>query len=356
VCYTHRFHLQQLESQTSQTQSLMKNLSKTINGLFIFGCALFLTTSSCKNNDPNFSNDAINRALLDSRFTIFSKLLADNDLVNTLNATESYTIFAPTNEAFSRVDISKLTKKELIKLLNTHIVTKRRLLANEIKSGVVKSPNVEIYLSKNTSGVYVNGISKVTVSDILASNSVIHAIDQVIIPPTKGVLETFKSNSNFSELYSLISTVEKTFEDRLINASVLGTTMLAPTDAAFEELYKTIPKANLLNDKKLLNEILFFHLISGRIFSTDFQNTSEPVNTFMTPAFGTPIPLSGAGTGTSQSTIVINNPSTGQYQVVFDTTNGLKVKGIKSGNANITNVNLLTTNGVIHTIDKVLLP
>jgi uncharacterized surface protein with fasciclin (FAS1) repeats len=332
----------------------MKKLFRNINWLFILGFGLFLSTS-CEKNEPNPYNEAINLALADSRFTVFAKLLTDNDLVGMLNTTEPNTIFAPTNEAFSKIDISKLTKKELLKLLNTHIITKRRFNISEIKSGVVQSPNVEIYLSKNPSGVFINGISKVISPNILASNSIIHVIDHVIIPPTKSLLETLSVNPDFSELVSLISATNNKFQETLAYPTLNGVTVLAPTNAALQELYKTIPKANLLADKKLLNEVLLFQVISKRIFSTDFPNTNEPTNTFLAPVIGTPMFLLGAGTGTETS-LTITIPFTGQYQVIFDITNGIKVKGVRSGEANITNVNLLATNGVAHAIDKVLLP
>jgi uncharacterized surface protein with fasciclin (FAS1) repeats len=333
----------------------MKILFKKTNWLLILGFGLFLYTS-CKNNDPQPNNEALKSALSDSRFSTFTKLLTDNNLLSAFNPNESYTIFAPTNDAFSKIDINKLTKKEQLKLLNTHIVTKRRFLINEIESGTIQSPYVEIYLSKTSSDVFINGTSKVISPDILASNSVIHAIDKVIIPPTENLLEKLRGNSNFSELVSLISAIDKQFEERFIYTSVFGTTILAPTNTAFEELYKTIPKATLIADKKLLNEVLFFHLISGRLFSMDFQNTKEPVNTFNSMFIITLTPLLSAGFMTPQPDIVITNSFKGQYQVIFDTTSGFKVRGIKSGNANITSVNELATNGVIHAIDRVLLP
>ena len=336
----------------------MKNSLKTVSSLFIFGLGLFLTTS-CKNKDPKPNNDAIKLALEDSRFTVFTKLLTDNGLVGTLNANVPYTIFAPINEAFSKIDLSKLTKVELSNLLNTHIVTERRLLTSEIKSGTVQSPNVEIYLSKNASGIFINGSSKIISPDILASNGVIHVIDQVVLPPTKNMLEIISNNPNLSELNSLVLAAGNDLVETLFTPKIFGFTVLAPTNAAFEAMYNTIPKATLLEDKKLLNEVLRLNMISRRILSTDFPNLVGPVNTNITPMDITTMPLIGAGTGPATNTgLTISNPNpfTGQFQVIFDVANGFKVRGVRSGSANITNVNLLAKNGVIHTTDKVLLP
>ena len=327
----------------------MKNLFKIISSLFIIGFGLFLT-ASCKKSYLFPERDALELALSDARFTVFTKLLNENDLISKIEASEPYTIFAPTNDAFSKVDISKLTKVELLKLLNTHIVRKRRLLIDDIKSGVVQSPNVELYLSKNSSGIFINGSAKIISADILASNGVIQVIDQVVFPPNKSLMTVIRNNPNLSELVSWISVAENNLETNLSYSSptVFGPTIFAPTNAAFEELYKTTPKTTLLSDKKLMNEILRFHMIGGKVFSQDFPNLTQPINTNNTPIM--------AGTPLANSTdLFANNPFKSQYQLVFDLNNGIKVKGISSGSANVA-VNLLATNGVVHTIDNVLLP
>ena len=327
----------------------MKNLFKIISPLFFLVFGLFITTS-CKKSYVNPENDAIDLALSDSRFTTFTKLLTDNGLVDGIKSSESYTIFAPTNEAFSKVDVSKLTKAELLKLLNTHIVRQRRLLTNEMKSGVVQSPNVELYLSKNSSGIFINGSAKIISADILASNGVIQVIDQVVFPPNKSLMTVIRNNPNLSELVSWISVAENNLETNLSYSSptVLGITIFAPTNAAFEELYNTIPKATLLSDKKLINEILRFHRINGKVFSQDFQNINQPINTANTPVMG--------GTPLANGSDLFPTTFDFQYQLVFDLNNGIKVKGVSSGSASVTGINLLATNGVVHTIDKVLLP
>ena len=325
----------------------MKNLLKTITLLVILGIGLFVTASCKKNNDLP-AKDALDLALADSRLSTFAKLLADNGLLETLKSAESSTIFAPTNEAFQKADLSQLTKSELLKLLNTHIVRKNRLLVNEIKSGVVRSPNVEIFLSKNSSGVFINGHSKVTSPDILAATNVIHVIDKVIFPATKSIMDIIKSNPNFSELNSWISVAGNNLEANLGAPNVFGSTIFAPTNAAFEELYKTTPKATLLADNGMLNEILRFQRIGGRIFSTDFPNITQPINMSNTPITITPL-------GNSPG-VTVTNLFNGQYQLVLDLTNGTKIRGISSGVANVTSTNLFATNGVIHAIDKVLLP
>ncbi|MFY7912060.1 MAG: fasciclin domain-containing protein [Emticicia sp.] len=341
----------------------MRNLFKTSSPTIILILS-FLFFVSCKDKDATPKDTAIDLALADSRFSVFTKLLTDNNLVGSLKTGEPFTIFAPTNEAFSKIDVGKFTKTDLVKLLNTHIVRERRLLTNEIKSGLVQSPQrIEVYLSKNSSGIFVNAKSKVISPDITASNGVIHVVDNVITLPTQNLAEILRKDPQFSEFFSLIelsSTVETSETMLGLPSPFGGSTILAPTNEAFAELYKIIPKATLLADKQRLKEIIDFHRIGvRRIFSVDFPDSNQPVNT--TLSIFAPIVLSQSASAgfpitTPAPDITITGSFKGQYQVVFDVTDGLKVKGVRSSVANITSADLLATNGVIHKLDRVLLP
>lgn len=336
----------------------MRNLFKTSSSTIILVLSL-LFFISCKDKDATPKDTAVDLALADSRFSVFTKLLTDNNLVSSLKTGEPFTIFAPTNEAFSKIDISKFTKTDLVKLLNTHIVRERRLLTNEIKSGLVQSPQrIEVYLSKNSSGIFINAKSKVISPDISASNGVIHVIDNVITLPTQNLAEILRGNPHFSEFFSLIAVARDDADVSLsIPIPLGGPTILAPTNEAFAELYKTIPKATLLADKQKTKEILDFHFIGSRVFSVDFPDRNQPINTTLAPAVTLGPPIASAGFPiTANSGITITYSFKGQYQVVFDVTNGPKVKGVRSSIANITSTDLLATNGVIHKLDRVLLP
>ena len=333
----------------------MKNLSKTNSLSFIFILSLLFFVS-CKKSYIEPSDTALDLALADNRFSVFTKLLNENGLVSSLKSNESLTIFAPTNDAFSKIDVSKLAKNDLVKLLNTHIVRNRRLPASEIKSGIVQSPQrIEIFLSKNSSGIFINAKSKVISPDISASNGVIHVIDNVIVSPTQSITEILRKDPNFSELLSWMSATGNDYEEIFALPLIFGPTILAPTNEAFEELYKITPKAILLADKRQVNDLIRFHIITGRILLSDFPDKTQPINTNLQPI--TSMQLYGAGApvgGVSNLTII--DSFKGQYQIIFDVNNGVKVRGVKSGVANITSVDLLATNGVIHKIDKVLLP
>ena len=301
---------------------------KVLLGTSIIASSLLLGVISCGKVVVIKEKDVVETAISDSRFTTLTKLLTDNGLVSTLKGSGPFTVFAPTNDAFAKIDASKLTNAELVNILKSHVVS-GKVLAADVKSGVVTSLGSPIYLSKNSTGVFINGNSQVTTADVSASNGVIHVIDNVIVPPTKNLVEIAQANSSFTELVSLVLAADASVLTALSTASANGLTVFAPTNAAFTELYQAIPKATLLApaNKALLTSVLLYHVVPGRVFSSDLPNVSGEVGTANTAA-----------------------------KLTFDLMGGAKVKGKTSGNSNITAVNILGTNGIIHVIDKVLLP
>ncbi len=123
-------------------------------------------------------------------FTTLTKALKAAGLTGALQGTDNLTIFAPTDAAFAKLppdalqELLKPSNKEvLIKILTYHVVP-GKVLSTELKSGEVKSlegGTINVKVDAGT-GVTVND-AKVTQADITGSNGVIHAIDQVILPP-----------------------------------------------------------------------------------------------------------------------------------------------------------------------------
>jgi uncharacterized surface protein with fasciclin (FAS1) repeats len=109
-------------------------------------------------------------------------------LVETLQGTGPFTVFAPTDEAFAKLptgtveDLLKPENKEkLIAILKYHVVS-GKVMAADVKtmdSKTVQGQTVEIIVAD--AGVTVNG-AKVVKTDVLADNGVIHVIDTVILP------------------------------------------------------------------------------------------------------------------------------------------------------------------------------
>ncbi|MDZ8259925.1 fasciclin domain-containing protein [Nostoc sp. ChiQUE01b] len=123
-------------------------------------------------------------------FTTLTKALKAAGLTGTLQGKDNLTIFAPTDAAFAKLPADALqellkpdNKEVLLKILTYHVVT-GKLLSTDLKSGEVKSlegGTINVKVDPAT-GVTVND-AKVTQADITGSNGVIHAIDQVILPP-----------------------------------------------------------------------------------------------------------------------------------------------------------------------------
>ena len=306
--------------------------------MYFLTAALATTIVSCSDDDddtpqtPSVGN-IVAVASGDSQFSTLVAAVTKAELVTTLQGTGPFTVFAPNNAAFTKAGITSLdglTKDALTPILTSHVVS-GEVKAADVKSGTVKTVNAnnDIYLSKNADGVFINGNIKVIATDVDASNGVIHVIDNVIVPPTQSLVQVAQANTDFSELVSLVLAADPAVATALSTASANGLTVFAPTNAAFTELYKTTPKATLLDpaNKTLLTNVLLYHVVPGRVFSTDLPNVSGEVATANT-------------TG----------------KLTFNLTGGAKVVGKTSGASNITSANILATNGVVHVIDKVLMP
>jgi uncharacterized surface protein with fasciclin (FAS1) repeats len=131
--------------------------------------------------------DIVDTAVAAGSFTTLAKLLTDAGLVETLKGAGPFTVFAPTDEAFAKVPAETLAslgadKALLTKVLTYHVVA-GKVMAADIKPGdvaTVAGPTVKLSVADGK--VMVNGAT-VTTADVVASNGVIHIIDQVLLPP-----------------------------------------------------------------------------------------------------------------------------------------------------------------------------
>ena len=124
-----------------------------------------------------------------TNLTNFTNLLKKANLTNVLNGPGNYTVFAPDDAAFSKVDASTLARwqnntTELQNVLYYHIVPMKLLSNNFTGSGTLNTLNGNSlpYSVTGTTLKVDNAI--VTKPDINATNGVIHIIDSVMIPPT----------------------------------------------------------------------------------------------------------------------------------------------------------------------------
>jgi uncharacterized surface protein with fasciclin (FAS1) repeats len=124
------------------------------------------------------------------QFETLTSLLAQADLVETLDGKGRFTVFAPTDAAFAKVPKSTLDAlaadpEQLKAVLLYHVADGRLTARKVVKRKSIRTLNgarVKVRVTKK--GVRINN-AKVTKTDIRASNGVIHVIDTVLLPPAK---------------------------------------------------------------------------------------------------------------------------------------------------------------------------
>ena len=131
------------------------------------------------------AKDIVDTAVSAGNFKTLVTALKAADLVKTLKGKGPYTVFAPTDEAFAKIpkaDLDALlaNKEKLTAVLTYHVVSVK-IMAKDVKAGDVATVNGKTVKITTDGGVAVN-TSKVTATDIKASNGVIHVIDTVLMP------------------------------------------------------------------------------------------------------------------------------------------------------------------------------
>jgi uncharacterized surface protein with fasciclin (FAS1) repeats len=137
-------------------------------------------------NTTGPAKSIIDTLLAAGHFTTFAAAIKAADLTHELNAKGPFTVFAPTDEAFKKLPSGAYDSlaKDLTRLkavLNYHIVA-GHLLAKDLKSGdVMTLQGSTLHAAVSSSEVRVNG-ARVKKTDLVATNGVVHAIDEVILP------------------------------------------------------------------------------------------------------------------------------------------------------------------------------
>jgi uncharacterized surface protein with fasciclin (FAS1) repeats len=149
-------------------------LKSVITGLAIAGATLAVQ-----------AKDIVDTAVAAGNFKTLATALQAAGLVETLKGKGPFTVFAPTDEAFGKVPKDQLDallkdKAALTKVLTYHVVP-GKVMAKDVKAGKVKTVQGSELTLATAGGVMVDG-AKVTATDIVADNGVIHVIDSVVMP------------------------------------------------------------------------------------------------------------------------------------------------------------------------------
>ena len=131
------------------------------------------------------AKDIVDTAVAAGNFKTLATALTAAGLIDTLKGKGPFTVFAPTDAAFAKIpkaDLDALLKDKakLTAVLTYHVVP-GKVMAADVKAGKVKSVQGSDIVVETMGGVKVSG-AKVTATDIVADNGVIHVIDTVILP------------------------------------------------------------------------------------------------------------------------------------------------------------------------------
>lgn len=247
------------------------------------------------------------------------------NLEETLSTDGPFTLFAPTDNAFTAIPADVLQALladptgDLTNILLYHVTNGTALAASLLDGQEITMLNDGIVnVVINANGVFVND-AQVIVTDIPAINGVVHVIDAVLLPAAddNSVFDIIANSPDHNILEVAIGEAGLT---TTLDEEAGPFTIFAPTDAAFNALPAGTIDA-LLADIPTLTAVLTYHVVGGNVLSTDLDN-GQVVTT-----------LNGGSV-----TVTINS------------------NGVFINNAKVTVADLVGSNGVVHVIDAVLLP
>jgi uncharacterized surface protein with fasciclin (FAS1) repeats len=284
---------------------------------------------------------------------------ADAGLVEVLSGEGPFTIFAPTNAAFaallealgddynSLADFDTEAEKELLaKVLTYHVVAGTAALSTDLSDGqmiaTVQGENVTVSL---TGGVFIQDATDtdaaVVTADVETSNGVVHIIDKVLLPQEvldalappafPNIVATAQSVPDLSLLVDALIQADAGLVEVLSGEGPF--TVFAPTNAAFAALldalgedFNSLADFDTAAEKELLAKVLTYHVIAGTAaLSTDLTE--------------------------GQSLTTVQGENLGIHL-----TGGVFIQDAVSDDTQVVMADVITSNGVVHVIDKVLLP
>ena len=270
-------------------------------------------------------------AVADGRFTTLVTAVQAAGLAETLSGEGAFTVFAPTDDAFAALpegtveSLLEDPEGALTDVLLYHVVESKVLAETVVTlENATTLGGEDVAITVTDGNVFLNDTVQVIITDIEASNGVIHVIDAVLLPPGMAaeelptIAEIAVEDGRFTTLVAALEAagLVETF------AGEGAFTVFAPTDDAFA----TLPEgtvASLLEDPEgPLTDILLYHVVDGAV----------PSETVVTLENATTL-------GGEDVTITVEDGN-----VFLNDTVQVIITDIEA------------SNGVIHVIDAVLLP
>ena len=251
-------------------------------------------------------------------------------LLETLQSEGPFTVFAPTDEAFTNagINLADFTTDEdnqtLADILTYHVLP-TAVAAADVTDGLTATTVNGAELSFTVAdGIVTVGTAKVTTADVPASNGVIHVIDTVLMPPvvpeepTLNIPETAQSTGVHTALVAALA--QAGLVETLQGEGPF--TVFAPTDAAFEAAGIDLTTFDTDEENATLVDILLYHVYAGAV-----------------PAAAVTDGLSVTMVNGDKATFAVSAEG-----------------AVSVGTATVTGADVSTTNGIIHVIDQVLTP
>jgi transforming growth factor-beta-induced protein len=263
--------------------------------------------------------DIVEVAVADGRFTTLATALTEAGLVETLQGEGPFTVFAPTDDAFAKLPEGTIEAlladiPALSDILLFHVAPESYMASEVVEMPVIQTAQGgSLIVQVMDSKVMING-AEVIITDIYASNGIIHVIDTVMLP--QDIVDTAVADGRFNTLATALT--EAGLVETLKGEGPF--TVFAPTDDAFAKLPEGTIEA-LLADIPSLSNILLYHVVAGdvRAAAVVELESADTVN-------GAPVSIE-----VMDGKVYINDS-----QVII--------------------ADIVTSNGVIHVIDAVLLP
>lgn len=311
----------------------MKNYAKLIKLTLIVVSSTIMFSCSDDDSSSDGGNTIAAVASQNPNLSILVDALGRADL--TLDRNGSFTVFAPTNDAFIQfLDDNNFESLEdvpvsvLRQVLLNHMVTGVNM-STDLSTGYIKtlakgsasSTNTLSMFVNTASGVRLNGVANVIAADVMASNGVVHVVDAVIGLPT--IVTHATANPNFSSLVgALTAEGQPDFVGILSGTANSPFTVFAPSNAAFTTFESQNPGVIGSLTSAQLTAVLSYHVVAGtNVLSSGIP--TGPITTFETGTF---------------------------------TISGTTITDEASRQTNIVAVDVQATNGVIHVLDNVILP
>lgn len=164
----------------------MRSCKRFSTAVAFIAAALMLFSGASLPAGADSGKDIVDTAVAAGNFTTLAKALTEADLVGALKGQGPFTVFAPTDEAFSKLPPGTLEallkdKAKLTAVLTYHVVPGKVMAADVAKLTSAKTLQGQSLKINTMGGVMVDN-AHVIKTDILASNGVIHVIDSVILP------------------------------------------------------------------------------------------------------------------------------------------------------------------------------